>query len=141
MQRFKSLQPWMGTAAGLSVLVLGLCFGQSCAAAKEPLPQLLEQKPAVSALEVDALPNRIVVTIKGDPRTSRGFSWFMNAAPDDLNVELSPSSDFAQITRIRSRRCRCKAAFSNERLTGIFFFARKRPTAPSSATSLMKGEV
>ena len=49
MQRFKSFQPRMGTAAGLSVLVLGLCFGQSCAAAKEPLPQLLEQKPAVSA--------------------------------------------------------------------------------------------
>ena len=89
MQRFKSFQPRMGTAAGLSVLVLGLCFGQSCAAAKEPLPQLLEQKPAVSALAMDVLPNRIVVTIKGDPRTSRGFSWFMNAAPDDLNVELS----------------------------------------------------
>lgn len=67
MQRFKSFQPRMGTAAGLSVLVLGLCFGQSCAAAKEPLPQLLEQKPAVSALAMDALPNRIVVTIKGDP--------------------------------------------------------------------------
>ena len=71
MQRFKSLQPRMGTAAGLSVLVLGLCLGQSYAAAKEPLPQLLEQKPAVSALAMDALPNRIVVTIKGDPRTSR----------------------------------------------------------------------
>lgn len=41
MQRFKSLQPRMGTAAGLSVLVLGLCLGQSYAAAKEPLPQLL----------------------------------------------------------------------------------------------------
>lgn len=27
MQRFKSLQPWMGTAAGLSALVLGLCLG------------------------------------------------------------------------------------------------------------------
>lgn len=65
MQRFKSFQPRMGTAAGLSVLVLGLCFGQSCAAAKEPLPQLLEQKPAVSALAMDVLPNRIVVTIKG----------------------------------------------------------------------------
>lgn len=63
MQRFKSFQPRMGTAAGLSVLVLGLCFGQSCAAAKEPLPQLLEQKPAVSALAMDVLPNRIVVTI------------------------------------------------------------------------------
>lgn len=37
MQRFKSLQPRMGTAAGLSVLVLGLCLGQSYAAAKEPL--------------------------------------------------------------------------------------------------------
>ena len=59
MQRFKSFQPRMGTAAGLSVLVLGLCFGQSYAAAKEPLPQLLEQKPAVSALAMDALPNRI----------------------------------------------------------------------------------
>ena len=89
MQRFKCLQPRMGTAAGLSVFVLGLCLGQSCTAAKEPLPQLLEQKPAVSALAMDALPNRIVVTIKGDPRTSRGFSWFMNAAPDDLNVVLS----------------------------------------------------
>ena len=28
MQRFKSFQPRMGTAAGLSALVLGLCFGQ-----------------------------------------------------------------------------------------------------------------
>ena len=140
MQRFKSFQPRMGTAAGLSVLVLGLCLGQPYTAAKEPLPQLLEQKPAVSALAMDALPNRIVVTIKGDPRTSRGFSWFMNAAPDDLNVELSSSSDFAQITRIPVQTMQVQSRFL-ERLTGIFFFARKRPTVPSSATSLMKGEV
>ena len=111
MQRFKCLQPRMGTAAGLSVFVLGLCLGQSCTAAKEPLPQLLEQKPAVSALAMDALPNRIVVTIKGDPHTSRGFSWFMNAAPDDLNVELSPSSDFAQITRIPVQTMQVQSRF------------------------------
>lgn len=110
MQRFKCLQPRMGTAAGLSVFVLGLCLGQSCAAAKEPLPQLLEQKPAVSVLAMDALPNRIVVTIKGDP-PSRGFSWFMNAAPDDLNVELSPSSDFAQITRIPVQTMQVQSRF------------------------------
>ena len=96
MQRFKCLQPRMGTAAGLSVFVLGLCLGQSCAAAKEPLPQLLEQKPAVSVL---------------DPHTSRGFSWFMNAAPDDLNVELSPSSDFAQITRIPVQTMQVQSRF------------------------------
>ena len=126
MQRFKSLQPWMGTAAGLSVLVLGLCFGQSCAAAKEPLPQLLEQKPAVSALEVDALPIRIVVTIKGDPRTSRGFSWFMNAAPDDLNVELSPSSDFAQITRIPVQTVQVQSRFLERTTDGHFLFRAEK---------------
>ena len=93
MQRFKCLQPRMGTAAGLSVFVLGLCLWQSCAAA------------------MDALPNRIVVTIKGDPHTSRGFSWFMNAAPDDLNVELSPSSDFAQITRIPVQTMQVQSRF------------------------------
>lgn len=141
MQRFKSLQPRMGTAAGLSVLVLGLCLGQSYAAAKEPLPQLLEQKPAVSALAMDALPNRIVVTIKGDPRTSRGFSWFMNAAPDDLNVELSPSSDFAQITRIPVQTVQVQSRFLERTADGHFLFRAERPTAPSSATSLMKGEV
>ena len=90
MQRFKCLQPRMGTAAGLSVFVLGLCLGQSCTAAKEPLPQLLEQKPAVSALAMDALPNRIVVTIKGDPRTSRGFSWFMN--PENRGIYTQSDS-------------------------------------------------
>ena len=58
-----------------------------------------------------ALPNRIVVTIKGDPHTSRGFSWFMNAAPDDLNVELSPSSDFAQITRIPVQTMQVQSRF------------------------------
>lgn len=126
MQRFKCLQPRMGTAAGLSVFVLGLCLGQSCTAAKEPLPQLLEQKPAVSALAMDALPNRIVVTIKGDPRTSRGFSWFMNAAPDDLNVELSSSSDFAQITRIPVQTMQVQSRFLERTADGHFLFRSEK---------------
>ena len=35
----------------------------------------------------------------------------MNAAPDDLNVELSPSSDFAQITRIPVQTMQVQSRF------------------------------
>lgn len=57
--------------------------------------ELLSEKPEVAAVEINNTPNRLIVSINGDPATQMGFNWYTNDLFEDAVVLVSTSEDMS----------------------------------------------
>lgn len=80
------------------------------------------EKPKVRAVKKNNVPNRIVVTINGDPATTRGFNWFTS---DNLKsfVELSTDKNFrSNVLKFDAKSSKKESHYLERDVNGFFIY-------------------
>lgn len=123
----------------LSLLIIG-AFGIANAetATNHPNPQVAQNhrsdittkvesdnaliKPAVAPLKKNNTPNRITSTIKGDPATSRAFTWFTSDKADNPIVRISTRPDMKNALLIGAETIPVTSHYIERDHKGYFIF-------------------
>lgn len=78
-------------------------------------------KPAVKAYEVNNKPNRVVVTIKNDPATTRAFNWF-TSENFDSKVLVSEKEDMSNPVEFKAEASDKVSHYVERDEKGFFIF-------------------
>ncbi|CEA00950.1 PhoD-like phosphatase [Jeotgalicoccus saudimassiliensis] len=103
-------------------------------------PVLSDEKPAVAAVSVNNMPNRIITTINGNTQTEMAFNWYTTDLFEDAKVWVSKSGNFDDTLEFKAEATKVTSSYGERDKTGNYIFAEVKENSEGEPVEDENGE-
>lgn len=103
-------------------------------------PVLSDEKPAVAAVPVNNMPNRIITTINGNTQTEMAFNWYTTDLFEDAKVWVSKSGNFDDTLEFKAEATKVTSSYGERDKNGNYIFAEVKENSEGEPVEDENGE-
>ena len=103
-------------------------------------PVLSDEKPAVAAVPVNNMPNRIITTINGNTQTEMAFNWYTTDLFEDAKVWVSKSGNFDDALEFKAEATEVTSSYGERDKNGNYIFAEVKENSEGEPVEDENGE-
>ena len=103
-------------------------------------PVLSDEKPAVAAVPVNNMPNRIITTINGNTQTEMAFNWYTTDLFEDAKVWVSKSGNFDDALEFKAEATKVTSSYGERDKNGNYIFAEVKENSEGEPVEDENGE-
>ena len=103
-------------------------------------PVLSDEKPAVAAVPVNNMPNRIITTINGNTQTEMAFNWYTTDLFEDAKVWVSKSGNFDDTLEFKAEATEVTSSYGERDKNGNYIFAEVKENSEGEPVEDENGE-
>ncbi|WP_184282904.1 metallophosphoesterase [Jeotgalicoccus coquinae] len=103
-------------------------------------PILSDEKPAVAAVPVNNMPNRIITTINGNTQTEMAFNWYTTDLFEDAKVWVSKSGNFDDTLEFKAEATEVTSSYGERDKNGNYIFAEVKENSEGEPVEDENGE-